>query len=115
DGLAHFLGLAPLEPWASCCRPPRPLNGLKMAAVVYDLIPFLFPAENVYDPVLMRYYRSLDQLRRYDVLLAISEATRADCLSTLGLADRQVVSIGAGCDRSFFVPDPAPALSDASR
>ena len=53
----------------------------RTAMIVYDLIPFLFPAENVYDPVLMRYYRSLDQLRRYDVLLAISDATRRDCHS----------------------------------
>lgn len=114
DGLDGFLVLSAFEPWASYSPPAQPQTGLKMAAVVYDLIPFLFPCEQVYDPVLMRYYRSLDELRRYDVLLAISEATRQDCLTTLGLPASSVVSIGGGCDRRFFVSDltePTPERS----
>jgi glycosyltransferase involved in cell wall biosynthesis len=115
DELDLFLVLSAFEPWDNYCPPSPPLNGLKVAAVVYDLIPFLFPAENHYDPILMRYYRSLEALRRYDLLLAISEATRQDILSTLALPEDKVVSIGAGCDRQFFVPDPAPTLNTASR
>lgn len=110
DNLDLFLVLSPFEPWDNYCPPAPPLNGLKMAAVVYDLIPFLFPAENVYDPILMRYYRSLEMLRGYDLLLAISDATRQDILTSLNVPEQRVVSIGAGCDRKFFVPDPSPTL-----
>ncbi|SIO62251.1 Glycosyltransferase involved in cell wall bisynthesis [Singulisphaera sp. GP187] len=114
DGLDLLLVLSPFEPWDNYCPPAPPLNGLKMAAVVYDLIPFLFPVENAYDPILMRYYRSLEVLRGYDLLLAISDATRQDILSTLNIPEQRVVSIGAGCDRKFFVPDPSPTLTDTS-
>ncbi|AGA26574.1 glycosyltransferase [Singulisphaera acidiphila] len=114
DSLDLLLVLSPFEPWDNYCPPAPPLNGLKMAAVVYDLIPFLFPAENAYDPILMRYYRSLEALRGYDLLLAISDATRQDILTTLNIPEQRVVSIGAGCDRKFFVPDPSPALTGPS-
>src|SRR5262249_7776430 len=49
------------------------------------------------------------------LLLAISEATREDCLTMLGLPQSQVVSIGAGCDRDFFVADPSSSPSVSSR
>ena len=79
-------------------RPPSRENGLRMAAVVHDLIPFLFQNENDVDPVLMRHYRVLEELRRYDVLLTNSEATRQDFLRVLRLPPEQVVTIGAGSD-----------------
>lgn len=115
DKLDLYLVLSAFEPWASYCPPAQPRTGLKMAAVIYDLIPFLFPCEHVFDPILMRYYRSLDQLRRYDLLLAISDATRADCLSMLGLPESQVVSIGGGSDRTFFTPPPTAVAPPATR
>ncbi|WP_406696112.1 glycosyltransferase [Singulisphaera sp. Ch08] len=115
DGLDLLLVLSPFEPWDNYCPPAPPLNGLKMVAVVYDLIPFLFPVENAYDPILMRYYRSLEVLRGYDLLLAISDATRQDILSTLNIPAERVVSIGAGCDRKFFVPDPSPTPTAATK
>jgi len=108
DKLDAYLVLSPFEPWNHFCPPAPPLNGLKMAAVVYDLIPFLFPDEHHYDPILMRYYRALETLRRYDLLLAISEATRKDTLDSLGLPEHRVQSIGAGCDREFFYPASSP-------
>ena len=111
DGLDLFLVLSPFEPWNHYCPPAPPLNGLRMAAVVYDLIPFLFPPENYFDTILMQYYRSLETLRRYDLLLAISDATRQDVLTSLALPSERVVPIGAGCDRQFFRPDPSPSPS----
>lgn len=106
DQLDVMLVLSAFEPWANYCLPARPQNGLKMASVVHDLIPFLFPYENFYDHILMRYYRSLDELRRYDLLLTNSEATRQDCLASLGLPDSQVVTISGGCDTQMFHPAP---------
>jgi glycosyltransferase involved in cell wall biosynthesis len=117
DGLDVLLLLSAFEPWSDYHPPARPLNGLRMASVVHDLIPFLFPDENVHDPLLMRYYRGLGELTRYDLLLTNSEATRRDCLSVLKLPAEQVVTIGGGCDRRFFVPDrsePMPASARAT-
>ena len=100
--------------------PAKPLNGLKMAAVVHDLIPLIFQEE--YFPCwpgpefVRRYFQGLNRLRSYDALLAISEATRRDFLSLLGLSPDRVVTIGAASDGRFFVPDrtdPMPAESRA--
>ena len=81
DGLDVLLLLNPLELALGFDLPAKPLNGLKMVAVVYDLIPLLFQEE--YFPrwpgpeFVRRYFQGLNRLRSYDALLAISEATRA--------------------------------------
>ena len=89
-----------------------------MVAVVYDLIPLLFQEE--YFPrwpgpeFVGRYLQGLNRLRSYDALLAISEATRRDFLSLLGVPPDRVVTIGTASDGRFFVPDrtdPMPAES----
>ena len=45
DGLDVLLLLNPLELALGFDLPAKPLNGLKMVAVVYDLIPLLFQEE----------------------------------------------------------------------
>ncbi len=105
DALEVLVVLSPFEFWQHYHPPARPCDGLKLAAVVYDLIPFLFQSETIYDPTLLRFYRTLEELRRYDALLAISEATRADCIAMLGLPDHQIVTIGAASDPDFFSPE----------
>src|SRR5262249_26862194 len=106
DGLDVLVVLSPFERWSHYTPPGRPAGGLRLAAVVYDLIPFLFPDELVVDPVLMRHYRVLEGLKRYDTLLAISEATRKDCLSLLRLPGERVVNISAASDPHLFAPAP---------
>ena len=105
DALDVLVILSTFEHWQDYHPPARPWNGLKIAAIVYDLIPFLFQSETIYDPTLLRFYRTLEELRRYDALLAISEATRADCIAMLGLPDHQIVTIGAASDPDFFSPE----------
>jgi len=118
DGLDVLLLLNPLEMALGFDPPAKPLNGLKLAAIVYDLIPLLFQEE--YFPywrgpgLVPRYLQSLIRLRSYDALLAISEATRRDLVSLLGLSPDRVVSIGSASEGTFFVPDrtdPMPAES----
>ena len=120
DGLDVLLLLNPLELALGFDLPAKPLNGLKMFAVVHDLIPLLFQEE--YFPrwpgpeFVRRYFQGLNRLRSYDALLANSEATRRDFLSLLGLSPDRVVTIGAASDGRFFVPDrtePMPAESRA--
>ena len=60
--------------------PAKPLNGLRMVAVVHDLIPLLFQEECFSrwpgPKYVGRYWQSLNRLQSYDGLLAISESTR---------------------------------------
>ena len=115
DGLDALVVLSPFEHWSNYHPPARREGGPRLLAVVYDMIPFLFAREGAYDPVLMRHYRVLEDLKRYDALLAISEATRRDCLRLLGLAPDRVTTIGGASDEQFFVPDRSASPSAASR
>ena len=115
DGLDAFVVLSAFEKWGRYTPPSHPKNGLKMCAVVYDLIPFLFQNEWEPDPLLLRHYRVLEQLSRYDALLAISEATRKDILACLKSPPEKVVNISAASDPSFFFPDRDSPLPPASK
>ncbi len=91
--------------------PSPPLNGVKMAAVMYDLIPLIF-SEHYFSrwpgpEYIRQYVRGLDRLRRYDGFLAISDSTRDDVISRLGVRPDRVVNIGTGGDGAFFKPDSA--------
>ncbi|MGE5756432.1 MAG: glycosyltransferase [Planctomycetaceae bacterium] len=113
DGLDVLLLPSPFEPSADFRLPDRPAHGLWLAAVVYDLIPLLFPERYLPDERVRRRYRAaISTLRRYDAILTISEWTRSDCLRLLGLPSHQVVTIGTASNPGFFTPEstrPMPA------
>src|SRR4051794_20365009 len=90
DRLDALLLLSPFEYWGDYHPPGRAPGGPRLVAVVHDMIPFLFPRDEAPDPTLMRHYRVLEDLRRYDALLANSEATRQDTLRLLGLPGGRV-------------------------
>lgn len=115
DRLDVLAILNPLEMCASRELPAKPLNGLAMVAVVYDLIPFLFRDRCMPDPsYAARFYRRLRPLRRYDALLAISESTRTDCLAVLNLPTARVIDISSASDGTFFIPDRSDPMPEAS-
>jgi glycosyltransferase involved in cell wall biosynthesis len=106
DGLDGLLLINPFELTPGYGPAAKPMNGLALMAVVHDLIPFLFQERYLTDPVYgRRFYRRLDRIRRYDLLMTNSESTRADCLRLLGLPGDRVVTIGAAADGSYFHPD----------
>jgi glycosyltransferase involved in cell wall biosynthesis len=120
DRLDVLLLLNPLELALGFDLPAKPFSGLKLVAVVYDLIPLLFQEEYFArwpgPEFVRRYFQALCRLRSYDAVLAISESTRRDLLSLLGLSCDRVVTIGTASDGEFFVPDrtePMPADSRA--
>jgi glycosyltransferase involved in cell wall biosynthesis len=115
DGLDVLVILSPFEHWSNYHTPGRRDAGPRLVAVVYDMIPFLFAGEDTYDPALLRHYRVLEELKRYDALLAISEATRRDCLRLLGLPAARVTTIGGASEGSYFMPAPTPALDAPSQ
>lgn len=82
--------------------------GLKVA-LLYDFIPWLFPEQHL-DPApeyKQWYARRLAALGQYDLLLAISEATRDDAIRLLGIAPERVVNISGAADPVFRKLDAA--------
>jgi glycosyltransferase involved in cell wall biosynthesis len=115
DGLDLLVLLSPLERAPGFDLPPKPLSGLKMVAVVRDLLPLMFQDDGLSSPEAAdrwrRYRRGLDRLRGYDALLVISEATRCDLTSLLGLPGDRVAAIGPASDVRLFVPDRAEPMT----
>jgi glycosyltransferase involved in cell wall biosynthesis len=106
DALDVILTLNPFELDPGYEAAPRLVSGPKCVAVVYDLIPFLFPEVYLTDSRHAAWmHRRLRALARYDRLLTISECTRRDCLDRLGLEPGRVVTIGGATDPTRFRPD----------
>ena len=114
DGLDALLLLSPFEQYGWYGLPARPVGGLPVVSVVYDLIPFLFQERYLNDPdTAPRNYRKLETIRGHDALLTISEATRADVLRVLGLPGDRVFTIGGATEPGAFWLDrrePMPAV-----
>jgi glycosyltransferase involved in cell wall biosynthesis len=116
DDLDVLLLLNPFELCPHYDPPAAPLNGLKVVSIVYDLIPFLFPDSYLSDPRNAAWnYRRLNALRFHDLLLAISDSTRADCLRVLNLPAERVVTIGGAADGAYFTPDRSLPTNTATR
>lgn len=82
---------------------PKPFT----AVVHYDLIPLLMPEQYLTDPRQRAcYQRQMQSLARADLLLAISEHTRQEALSALGIASQKVCTIMSAADPMF-----APSVS----
>jgi glycosyltransferase involved in cell wall biosynthesis len=112
DQLDVLLLSCALENFQGYLPPDRPLGGPRMAAIVHDLIPSLFPDHYLRHPTIAKaYHRALAALRQYDLLLVISDAVRKDCIRILDVPENRVVNISAGSDSRSFFPDrsePAP-------
>ncbi len=73
------------------------------AALFYDLIPLRNPSPEFKDDPFQQawYQKKLDALKQCQCLLSISEYTRQEAISGLGLEPNRVSLIGCGCDPSF--------------
>jgi glycosyltransferase involved in cell wall biosynthesis len=116
DRLDWLVVLDPFEPALGFGPPARPLGGLKLAAVVADLTPFLLPERDLGEPELAyRAYRALGRLRHYAAILTPSEAARDDALALLQLPPGRVHAIGNAVDRGRFLPVGPGTIRPASR
>lgn len=80
-----------------------PSGGTMTAVVFYDLIPFLFPHLYLGSPILQSWYDDkLNQLRSADLLLAISDASRQDVITHLGISEKLVKNVSSGIDAEYF-------------
>ena len=83
----------------------NPAAGQLLSATLYDLIPLRFSDHYLADETARRRYLfQLQQLRRYDLLFAISESTRRDAIDLLGIEGSRIVTIHGGVDQHFCGP-----------
>lgn len=98
---------SPFEGWGErgvVAMPNGALPGGLRVALLYDFIPWLFPKQH-FAPVPgyeAWYLKRLGALQKFDLLLAISEATRRDAIEILGVPAERVVNI-SGAVESIFV------------
>lgn len=83
----------------------NPAAGQLLSTTLYDLIPLRFPDHYLADETARRRYLfQLQQLRRYDLLFAISESTRRDAIDLLGIEGSRIVTIHGGVEEHFCGP-----------
>lgn len=76
--------------------------GMATAVVLYDLIPLIYRDIYLADPMVERgYKRQLEQIKKADLLLSISESSRQEALTYLGMSPQSVVNISTDCDAHF--------------
>lgn len=77
-------------------------SGVPTAVTLYDLIPMTMSELYLPDPRSRRWYdRKLEDLRRADLCLAISDYTRDEAVELLDLSPGQVVNISGSTDPLF--------------
>lgn len=111
---------SPFEGWCErgmAAQPDGLLPQRLRVAVLYDLIPLLFPEQHLApSPAYADWYRRrLAKLGQVDLLLAISEATRDDAIRLLGIAPERVVNIGGAADAHFRRLEDREAVDAAVR
>jgi glycosyltransferase involved in cell wall biosynthesis len=81
-----------------------PQPGIKVVAMAYDLIPFLFPEVLASQPWSVRcgWQVNFRKLKRADEVIAISQATKNDLVRLFGLSPERVQVIYPGIDHSLF-------------
>ena len=82
------------------------LGNMPTAVVGYDLIPLLFPDRYLPEGYFVTdWYRArLDDLLKFDLILSISEATKRDLTTQLGIPEERIIVIGAGFDERLVCP-----------
>ena len=73
------------------------------AAILYDLIPLIFQKQYLDpNPTIKEWYlERIGILHNFDLLLAISEATRQDAINILGISPSKVVNISGAASSHF--------------
>jgi glycosyltransferase involved in cell wall biosynthesis len=120
DGLDALILVNPLELTPGFDPPARPASSTRrpaLAAVVHDLIPWVFADDYLRRwpgrAFARRYFLGLERLRTYDLLLTNSEATRADVIRLLNVPAERVVAVGTAADGDDFAFGPTPEGPDA--
>jgi len=96
---------SPLEPVPVERLWPAGLRESALVVTLHDLIPALFPEENMPDPAVQRFYWArLEFARQADRVLSVSEATARDAVELLGLRPGRISVTGGGVSDDFAPP-----------
>ena len=77
-------------------------NVIPTVVTLHDLIPLVHRGVYLQDPPMERWYlNKLDYLRRADLFLAVSDATRREAIQYLNVPDSSVVTVANGCEAHF--------------
>jgi glycosyltransferase involved in cell wall biosynthesis len=107
---------SPLEPVKLDRVWPPGLRSLPLVVTLHDLIPAVFPAENMPDPIVRRvYWTRLELLRQAARVLNVSQATADDAVQMLGLSPERMVVTGGGVSPDFQPPASRRAARDTLR
>jgi glycosyltransferase involved in cell wall biosynthesis len=89
-------------------------KSIPTAVILYDLIPLIHRSPYLDNPLVENWYEEkLDQLRRADVLLSISESSRREAIEHLGMPQDRVVNISTAAGAEFRKLEAA-SLDDAT-
>lgn len=79
------------------------------AVTLYDLIPYIHRKPYLEDPAVEGWYlEKIENLRRADLWLTISESSRREGIEYLGLPDEWSVNISTDADLNFHVVEVSP-------
>ena len=83
--------------------PDKDFVSPKRAAILYDIIPYIFRERYLApDPPIEEWYlERAELLKKFDLLLAISESTRQDAINLLGIQPDKVVNISGAASSQF--------------
>lgn len=81
---------------------PPPSFALPHATILYDLIPMIYSEHYLYNQnIRLAYYKRAQSLRNYEIIFAISEATKQDAINLLGIPSQRIVTLSAGVEKQF--------------
>lgn len=83
--------------------PQTKTTSYKQVAILYDLIPYIFRDHYLDQSPIVRnwYMERFNSLKNFDLLLAISEATRQDAIHLLNLSPEKVVNISSAVSARY--------------
>jgi len=107
---------SPLEPVPLDRLWPPGLREAALVVTLHDLIPAVFPEENMPDPAVQRYYWArLELVRQAALVLSVSRATARDAVELLGLRPDRITVTGGGVSDDFAPPESQSAALAAVR
>lgn len=82
----------------------RPMRGVEVVSIAYDLIPFVFPEAMAAQPLPVRigWRTNFVKLKESRRIIAISEATRNDLVGLFGIEPARIEVIQPGIDHGLF-------------
>jgi glycosyltransferase involved in cell wall biosynthesis len=105
---------SPLEPAPLGRVWPRRLRPLPLVVTLHDLIPAIFPRENMPDAGVRRaYWTRLELARHATLVLSVSRATARDAVRLLGLRGERIAVTGGGVSPQFQPPESVEAARAA--